>query len=221
MKLIYLFLVVSLNLLNSAVLYSQQLTGKIILPTVSSKPAKRGPYGKPALSKNEGTSESTKNQIIVWIESNQVVNIPSSENSIPVLNQKEIQFDPRLIVIKQGEKVRITNNDPVYHNVFSLSSVKKFDIGRRIQGESVDVAFEKAGIVQIFCDIHSHMNAEIIVLSNKTQTWTTANEDGSFEFNDLPLGNLKIHAYSPGFKEYSSELIISEKNELVSITLDK
>ena len=201
---------------------AQSFSGKIILPTNTVKSVKRGPYGKPAAVNKSGNDvEREKQSIIVWIESDSAQEIKSQTSEIPVLNQKKIQFEPRLIVIRQGEKVKIKNNDPVYHNVFSLSSVKKFDIGRRTQGESVDVSFEKPGIVTVFCDIHSHMNAEIVVLSNKTDQWITARSDGSFEFTETPKSSYTLHAYSPGYKEYSKEFKPTDTTLNLIITLEK
>lgn len=66
----------------------------------------------------------------------------SPQTTPPRLDQNKLQFEPRLVAVVAGQKVRIVNSDPVYHNVFSLSSVKRFDIGRRPTGEHVDVAFE-------------------------------------------------------------------------------
>jgi plastocyanin len=222
MKFILILLLFVLNTDINTSLIAQSISGKIILPANAVKSVKRGPYGKPAAVKNSGSdSDQIKQSIIVWIESDIEQEIKTETSEIPVLNQKEIQFEPRLIVIRQGEKVKITNNDPVYHNVFSLSSVKKFDIGRRIKGESVDVAFEKPGIVTIFCDIHSHMNAEIIVLSHKTNQWITASTDGSFEFTNLSKSGYTLHAYSPGFKEFTKEIKQSESPLNLTITLEK
>ncbi len=222
MKLVLLLFVFFLNSSLNSDSIAQSISGKIILPTQAVKSVKRGPYGKPAtVNKSGNESEQVNQSIIVWIESDTEQEIKSDKSEIPVLNQKEIQFEPRLIVIRQGEKVKIKNNDPVFHNVFSLSSVKKFDIGRRTQGESVDVAFEKPGIVTVFCDIHSHMNAEIVVLSKKTDQWITATPDGSFELNGTQKSTYTLHAYSPGYKEYSKEFKTLDTTTNLIITLEK
>lgn len=145
-------------------------------------------------------SQNSANSIIIWLES------PSSngsaqtkEDSIRVLNQKNQQFHPRLMAVRQGSTVRIKNSDPVYHNVFSLSKTKKFDVGRRSPKDPpLDKSFDKAGIVEVFCDIHSDMHAVIVVLPEQTVTWQKLDHAGSFRLSNIAPGNYSLHFYAMG-----------------------
>jgi plastocyanin len=46
------------------------------------------------------------------------------------LDQKGEQFAPRLLPIVAGQEVVFPNRDRIYHNVFSVSPVKSFDLGQ-------------------------------------------------------------------------------------------
>ena len=71
-----------------------------------------------------------------------------------------------VVAITKGSTIDFPNNDPFFHNVFSLSSVDTFDLGRYKQGESRSTKFEKPGLVKVYCHIHSHMSASILVLDH-------------------------------------------------------
>lgn len=146
----------------------------------------------------------------------------SDDNRIQNLDQTGLQFEPRLIGVVAGQKVRVVNSDPVYHNVFSLSSVKRFDIGRRPRGEYADVVFDKTGIVQVFCDIHPHMSATIVVLPETTFKWVVAQEDSDIVISNLPNGTYRVTVYSPGFESISRQVQIEngKRTDLGSISLE-
>lgn len=110
-----------------------------------------------------------------------------------VLDQREATFVPHVLPIVRGTQVRIVNRDKTYHNVFSLSKAKKFNIGRRPTGEEVPVDFDKSGEVQVFCDIHSNMSAIILVLDNPL--FVQPNDEGVFELRNVPAGEFTIHAW--------------------------
>jgi plastocyanin len=100
------------------------------------------------------------------------------------------QFEPHVLTVLQGGRVDFPNHDDVYHNVFSLSSVRTFDLGRYPTGASKSVTFNKAGIVQVFCHIHSDMSAIVFVLPNPY--FATPASTGHYEIGDLPPGEYTI-----------------------------
>ena len=75
----------------------------------------------------------------------------------PRLDQRNETFVPHVLAIVAGTTVDFPNSDETYHNVFSLSSTKPFDLGRYAAGHSKSIRFDRPGIVRVFCDIHSHM----------------------------------------------------------------
>ncbi len=83
-----------------------------------------------------------------------------------VMDQRNETFVPHVLAITTGTTVEFPNSDRIYHNVFSFSKASRFDLGRYPVGRSKSVRFDKPGIVRVFCDIHSHMNAFILVFSH-------------------------------------------------------
>lgn len=110
------------------------------------------------------------------------------------IQQRGKRFIPPLLGITAGQKVSFPNGDPFYHNVFSPSLVRQFDLGQFRTGESRSRVFPKSGVVDVYCNIHPQMSATILVLPNRR--FTTTAKDGSFTIYGVPVGRWKIYAYS-------------------------
>lgn len=80
------------------------------------------------------------------------------------VGQKDKQFTVQKMTVKVGDEVKFTNQDPFFHNVFSLSEVKTFDLGSYPQGEFKTVVFDKPGKVDVECAIHPNMHMVIDVV---------------------------------------------------------
>lgn len=108
--------------------------------------------------------------------------------------QKGRKFVPDLVAITAGQSVAFPNNDAFLHNVFSQSPPRKFDLGSFKRGESKSKAFEKPGVVDVYCNIHPEMAATILVLPNTRHTRTKP--DGSFVIDGVPPGTWTVFAYA-------------------------
>lgn len=113
----------------------------------------------------------------------------------PKLAQKDQAFLPRVVVIPVGGVVDFPNMDPIYHNVFSVSPIKRFDLGKYPRGESRSVRFPKAGLVNVYCDIHSDMAAFILVVPNRA--FARPKADGSWELPEVPAGRYTLCWWHP------------------------
>ena len=102
--------------------------------------------------------------ILVYLTKTPDVTTPPQEAF--VLDQNNLTFLPHILVIPKGSTVSFPNNDKVDHNVFSLSRTKKFNFGSYKPGESQTVTFDKPGIVELRCDLHSEMISYILVMKN-------------------------------------------------------
>ncbi len=98
------------------------------------------------------------------------------------------------MAITRGSTVDFPNGDPFFHNVFSLSRAANFNLGRFERGQSRSREFTKAGTVKVYCDIHSHMSATILVFDHPY--FTIPELDGSFELPAVPVG--PVHAGRDG-----------------------
>jgi plastocyanin len=128
--------------------------------------------------------------------------------SHPILDQKDLVFHPQVLPIFVGTTVDFPNKDNLFHNVFSYSSPKEFDLGRYPTGESKSIRFDKAGIVRVYCDIHSHMNATILVLENPY--FAVPDEGGSFVIRNVPNGTYVAKLW------YGRELVASQSVSIKS-----
>jgi plastocyanin len=118
------------------------------------------------------------------------------ESPHATLDQRNEAFVPHLLAITVGTVVDFPNSDRTYHNVFSLSKTKRFDLGRYGTGRSKSIMFDRPGIVRVFCDIHSHMNAFILVFNHRFFAVTDA--DGRYEIDGVPAGTYTLSAWYEG-----------------------
>jgi plastocyanin len=109
--------------------------------------------------------------------------------------QKELTFIPALLPVQVGTKVEFPNLDDAYHNIFSYSPAKRFDLGRYRPDERPvpSQIFDVPGLVTLRCDIHEHMRALVLVLA--TPHFVTTNEEGRFRLTGLPAGRYTLKAW--------------------------
>jgi plastocyanin len=109
--------------------------------------------------------------------------------------QKDLVFVPALLPVQAGTKVEFPNLDDTYHNIFSYSPAKRFDLGRYRSDERPipSQIFDVPGLVTLRCDIHEHMRALILVLD--TPHFVTTDTDGRFRLSGLPAGQYQLKAW--------------------------
>ena len=125
-------------------------------------------------------------------------------DTIAVLDQHNEVFVPHVLPIVVGTTVRFLNSDEVYHNVFSYSEAKSFDLGRYAQGKYRSITFNKPGIVTVYCDIHTSMNAFILVLQNPY--FATTDESGAYVIKNVPEGSYTLKAWYGRWPEKSKTI---------------
>src|SRR5206468_347001 len=117
--------------------------------------------------------------------------------SLPIKEfaQKNLTFVPALLPIEVGTRVEFPNLDDTYHNIFSYSPTKRFDLGRYRPEERPipSVVFDKPGLVTLRCDIHEHMRGLILVLS--TPYFVMTDTAGRFRLDKLPPGKYMLKAW--------------------------
>ena len=158
------------------------LVGRV--PVLARKPASAvKDYGPPPAYKVEPPEPATS---AVWVGSGAAAIDPSKATPARI-EQRGFQFRPALAVVQCGTPVIFPNQDQLYHSVFSYSPVKRFDLGRFRRGEEPDaVVFDKPGQVQLFCEVHEHMRANVLVVDTP---WFACTD---------PKGSFRIEGIAPG-----------------------
>jgi len=135
-----------------------------------------------------------------------------------VMEQRNREFGPHVLVVPTGSTVSFPNFDPVYHNVFSRSEGKPFDLGVYKAGQAREVLFDREGIVRVGCNLHANMSAYIVVVSAPHYTITDAR--GSFAFRNLEPGKYRLRVYSErGERPAVQEVTVRAARNTVAVEL--
>lgn len=105
------------------------------------------------------------------------------------------QFEPRVLAVTLGSKVRFRNKDRVYHTLFSLTSSGRTDVGSLAPGAKREVRFDRAGVSNLFCQLHPAAAGFVVVCPNWFYTGTDAG--GEYTLPPLPRGSYVVHAWHP------------------------
>ena len=142
-----------------------------------------------------GHSLKDASKAVIWLVPIGATVEPPRQNSlqIPKLVQKDKSFQPSLLVIPVGGKVEFPNQDPFFHNVFSLFEGKRFDLGLYESGTTRVVQFDKPGISFIFCNIHAQMSAVIIALA--TPYFAISDPRGDLSIPNVPPGRYNVQVF--------------------------
>lgn len=133
------------------------------------------------------------------------------------LDQRNETFVPHVLAITVGTTVDFPNNDRTYHNVFSLSKARRFDLGRYSAGRSKAVRFDQPGIVRVFCEIHSHMSAFILVFGHRF--FTTTDADGRYRLDGIPPGRYAVVAWNEGTRGEPKGITIPDEGGVIEADL--
>jgi plastocyanin len=137
------------------------------------------------------------------------------EEPRPRLDQRNETFVPHVLPIVAGTTVDFPNNDQTYHNVFSLSKTKTFDLGRYAVGRSKSVRFDRPGIVRVFCDIHSHMSAFILVFAHRY--FALSESDGTYRLENVPPGTYTVVAWNESAPLESRRVVVPDAGGEVEV----
>lgn len=118
---------------------------------------------------------------------------PTPDPMRVTIAQKDEAFLPRVVAITTGSTVDFPNFDPYFHNVFSLSRAASFDLGRFARGTTRTRKFTAPGLVKVYCHIHSHMSASIMVFDH--DYFRIPDAAGSFTLDAVPAGTYQISAW--------------------------
>ncbi len=135
-----------------------------------------------------------------------------------VIVQKGKRFIPHVLAVPVGTTVAFRNNDEIFHNVFSLSPARQFDAGFIELGKSADFTFDKPGVVEVLCNIHTTMQAYIVVVD--TPYYALAGSGGAFTIKNVPPGDYEVEMWHESLSAPSREkLTVRERGARLSLAI--
>ncbi len=176
-------LVICLSVLEPARAQQPPVTAQVELP--------RRPPGKHSSSEN--LTDASK--IAVWlVPLDSTAGAPQRPSGPePRLIQRNKTFEPHLLVVQAGTIVQFPNEDPFFHNVFSIFDGKRFDLGLYEAGTTRSVHFDRPGVSFLFCNIHQEMSA--VVLAVDGPYFNVSNQAGHIVIRDVPAGRYRLHVW--------------------------
>ncbi|MGH7957794.1 MAG: carboxypeptidase regulatory-like domain-containing protein [Opitutaceae bacterium] len=173
----------------AAPLSAATIEGRVELPRTRATPVVNQRY---AVVAQAGVLSTNPPLAVVYLEGD----FPKpAAQPVTRITQKNLMFSPSLLPVQVGTKVEFPNLDDTYHNIFSFSPPKRFDLGRYRSDERPvpSQVFDVPGLVTLRCDIHEHMRALVLVLD--TPHFVTTNAEGEFRLTGLPEGRYRLKAW--------------------------
>ena len=169
----------------------QRLTHPSVTAAVSMY--ERGPAVELGRDAESDPLAAERARVVIWLEGNVGKDDPVPAHSPASMQQINRRFDPDIVVIPSGSSVTFPNMDPIFHNVFSLSKPKSFDLGNYPKGDTRTVVFSKPGIVYVNCRLHPNMAGVVVVTPNRW--YAKVSRDGQFTLRDVPPGTYTVVAW--------------------------
>lgn len=139
--------------------------------------------------------------------SNRVVSVETRR-----ISQRGAAFTPHVLPVVVGTEVEWPNNDDIFHNVFSMSDAKPFDLGLYKSPEVKRITFDQAGRVDVFCSIHANMSCVVLVLENPC--FSVSDERGRYRIADVPAGKYKLKAWHERMPAQTQEIVVPANGEV-------
>jgi plastocyanin len=186
---------------------SGTITGTVKLARVRGTPLPSNVYQPRAVGRHDAGGAPEIRNVVVYLRN------PAFKGTLNTaryeITQRDETFVPRVLAIPRGSVVAFPNQDPYFHNVFSLSGAATFDLGRYPKGQSKEFRFTRAGLVKAYCHIHSHMSASILVLDHPY--FAVPNLDGSFTLAGVPAGRHTIVSWHERVGERSGTVEVAPR----------
>ncbi|HXW04819.1 MAG TPA: carboxypeptidase regulatory-like domain-containing protein [Vicinamibacterales bacterium] len=162
-----------------------------------------GAYPSRRVSRPAGGGPQTRHVVVYLKDAQRTEALPAGKLQIV---QRDEAFEPAVAAVTRGTTVEFPNADPYFHNVFSLSRAATFDLGRYPSGDSRARMLDRAGLVKVYCHIHSHMSASILVFDHAL--FTIPDADGFFRLEHVPVGEHVLTAWHERIGESTKPIVV-------------
>lgn len=207
-----------LFLLLTAGAHGGDVTGQVVVRSTVKRDEKvpGDAYGSrvvPLPKDTDGGGTEVEN-VVLFVKENVPAPAGATSGEKVYMYQENTRFRPRSLAIRAGTTVYFKNLDPLFHNVFSLSSAKNFDLGKFPAPEEKGEVFSKPGVITVNCDIHAHMVGNILVFPHPY--FAKPDRSGRFRIPDLPAGTYTIVAWHDSFKPQVKPVTVEAGGEAVA-----
>ena len=187
------------------------IRGRVDVRNAAADPLPRP--GVADLGQNSTYRAGERRDAVVYLETAPQGAFESGSAAHVTMSQRNEAFVPHILAVRIGTVIDFPNDDSVYHNVFSLSKTKRFDLGRYPKGQSKAVRVDEPGIVRVFCEIHSHMNAFILVFAH--QFFDVTDEQGRYRIDQVPPGTYTLVVWHEGAVRQTRSVTVPDEGGAV------
>jgi plastocyanin len=180
-----------------------RIEGRVVISIPVAAPAPSAAYASRRVTATPAPASELTNVIVFVKDAPKPASLAPMRTSI--LQQNET-FVPRVVAITAGSRVDFPNGDPFFHDVFSLSRSGPFALGSYPKGKSKSEQFRHAGLIKVYCHLHSHMTASIMVFDHPY--FAIPGADGSFAIDDVPSGAYTVSAWHERIGESTQPVTI-------------
>jgi plastocyanin len=146
---------------------------------------------------------------VIWLEA---PNAPRPREGRFVIRQRNMEFVPRVLAVPVGSTVDLPNDDRIFHNVFSFTNGKPFDLGLYPTGASKRITLDRPAVNRLYCNIHPHMAAYVVAVDSSF--YATTGKAGTFTIKDVPPGRYTWRAWRSGADMISATVTVGDGQPL-------
>lgn len=147
--------------------------------------------------------------VVVWLTATKG---KGPKGSLPVteykLDQKKCHYEPHVVALPKGAELNIYSSDPINHNIHTYSFDNDPINLMFIPGQEHVQEFEEAEIIKIECDLHSWMQAWVVV--TPTPYFAVTGETGSYVIQNIPAGTYNLNVWHELLGEQSRQITIGD-----------
>jgi plastocyanin len=198
--------------ITGTILIKKKLTKRRVTQSVSVY--QRGTAVELGKDAEEDPLDFERSRVVIYLEGPGPAGIDSASPTTFKIQQLNRRFTPDLLVVPVGSTVSFPNMDPIFHNIFSLSKPKTFDLGSYDKGQTREVAFPKPGIVEVYCRLHPNMAATIIVTPNRW--YARSDRSGQFQVQNVPPGKYTIVAWHKSAGFFRKSIVVESGHDSVA-----
>jgi plastocyanin len=195
--------------ISGSITIKKRLTHRSVTPAVSVY--QRGVAVKLGKDPEQDPIAFELSRVVIYLEGPDLAGNPLLAAERVQITQLDRRFTPNLVVIPVGATVSFPNMDPIFHNVFSLSKAKSFDLGSYDKGDTRKVTFPKPGIVDVYCHLHPNMEATIVVTPNRW--YAQPGPLGQYQIENVPPGHYTVVAWHKAAGFFRKAILIESGHD--------